>query len=252
MKRKLFAVLTVVFVLVMNTFNVAAFENEFMKIEIPEVFSSYVENTIEGTDVKQWTDPADSSNVGITVLKNDGISYADLTDYEISTIHSTIIAQLNADVTETLKSYSIEFNITDSSCNNYEINGIKGVEILYDSEYLYPDGSVMEATNYMYMFASSENAVTISATVNSEEKIPLIEDMMNSFEFFEEIYVSDGETDFSSGIDWYSVIKSAALGGCAGGIAVLLVSMLKKRKKDKSVSETYTPVNTDNSDENKE
>ena len=81
---------------------------------------------------------------------------------EISELQTNVVVQMENDVSKTLKEYSISYVIKDSTCNVVTINnGISGVEILFDSEYLYEDGSILQAKNYMYMFSSKENIITI-------------------------------------------------------------------------------------------
>ncbi len=221
-----------IFVILVLTFslcasNCSAIENDIFELNIPETFSSYTENTAGEATVMQWTDLQDNSNVSVTILKNDGVSYVNLSDDEISELQTNVVEQMENDVSKTLKEYSISYVIKDSTCNVVTINnGISGVEILFDSEYLYEDGSILQAKNYMYMFSSKENIITISATVNDEDKDSLVKEMMSSFVFKEEIYI--GSDEFN--LDWYSVVKSAVVGGCIGGIAALIGILIKKKK----------------------
>ena len=129
-----------------------------------------------------------------------------------------------------LKEYSVGYEIIDSTCKNVTVNDVfNGVEVIFDSEYSYQDGSVIQAKNYMYMFSSKDNLITVAATVNDKDKFSLIDDMMSSFDFKEEIYV--GSDEFN--IDWYSVVKSAVIGGCIGGTVVLIGLLIKKKKAEK-------------------
>ena len=236
MKRKLILFVSVIFLMMLCVFNASAFENEFIKIDIPDAFSSMTESTIEGSAVTQWTDPESNSNVGVTIAKNSGVSYVDLSDIELSALEASVMAQLRDDVTEALKAYSVGYSIIDSECRSYEINGIKGVEILYNSEYSYTDGSTLKAKNYMYLFASSENAVTISATINSEDKLHFVDEMMNTFEFKEEVYVvAEDEKWFDS----YELVKYTIVGAALGGAVGLFIA---KKKKQKQNSDNNLPI----------
>lgn len=233
MKNILVLIFTLI-TLCLFTFSVSAYETDVLKIDIPDAFSSLTESTIEGSAVTQWTDPESNSNVGVTIAKNSGVSYVDLSDIELSALEVSVMAQLRDDVTEALKAYSVGYSIIDSECRSYEINGIKGVEILYNSEYSYTDGSTLKAKNYMYLFASSENAVTISATINSEDKLHFVDEMMNTFEFKEEVYVvAEDEKWFDS----YELVKYTIVGVALGGAVGLFIA-----KRKKSVPDTNLPV----------
>lgn len=243
MKKILSVIITVMF-LMMLSLSAEAFENEIVKIEIPEVFSSLTENDIEGTTVKQWTAPEDNSNVSVNIIENDGTSYVDMSDTEKAVFHNAVIAQMNREVGEVLKGYSIGFEISNSACNDVEFNGIKGIGILFDSVYSYEDGSTLEAKNYMYVFSSENSMVTISATINDENKLALIDEMMNSFEFKEEVLVN---SDDGFETDGYNVVKYAVIGACAGGAAGLILTMIKKKKKQKETEPMYVPITPDES-----
>lgn len=227
--RKVISLTFILFLMSFFAFTVSAYETDVIKIDIPEIFSVPTENSVDGSDVKQWTDSADGSNVSITVSKNNGFSYADLTDAEKASVHTSFIAQVEKDVIDLLKQHSVEYKITDSISNNVEINGAKGIELIYDSLYTYENGSTLEAKNHVYLFSSENNVVTVAAIINSADKLNLVEELMNSFVFKEEVYViSESDKLFDS----YSLVMYVCVGVAVGGAVGLFIAKRKKSNVD--------------------
>lgn len=217
-------------------FSASAYETDIFKIDIPEEFSTLTENDVEGSKVMLWTDSSDNSNVSITVCQNDGYCYADLTDVQKASVNSSFISQVEREIIDSLKIYSIGYKITDSTSNNVEINGSKGLELIYNSVYTYEDGSTLQSKNYAYLFSSENNAITITALINDEEKLYLVEELINSFEFKEEVYFIS-EVDESASFDSYELVKWVLVGAAGGGAVGLFIA-----KRKKSAPETNLPV----------
>lgn len=210
--KKIFLML---FILFLGILNIKAYENDYFKIEIPEVF---IEDESE-SGVYKWSIKDKADQIIITVSKNDSTSKHNIENYtedEISEYEKYLEDKINNE----LKDYKIVVDVS-----NIKKTTIKDyIALEYDIIWPTKDSFGYDAHQKGYTFTTNNYIITYTYTSDKEinDENEYYSDSIDSFQILDAKIKDD--SFFSKKLNRLLVV-----GGIAGAIGYAL-SALKKRK----------------------
>lgn len=190
-----------------------AFENETISFQLPEGFSEYESQGLDGL----WrNDELGATFAYLTQDNTEKVALASFRENDLKQF-SQSVAELMSDTLQncTLKDYSF-----------YSLNGFDGVNI--NITYTVEDTPI---TCSIYTFSTADKVINLYGYYLDEDSEAAVASVL------ETVKINGTAYESAKGSLAYSIVKGAVIGAAVGGIVAVLIQGYKKKTKKHSKEE---------------